>query len=410
MGLEEIRKQFPILTRQVNGKQLVYLDNAATTQKPEAVINAISEFYLQSNSNVHRGFHTLSEEATQKYTAAHEKAAKFINTSGIEEIVFTRNATEAINLVAQSVGRQLLVSGDVVVLTEMEHHSNIVPWQLLAKEKGITIEWIGVKDDFQLDEENLRFILGRYGDRVKLLSVVDVSNVLGVRNNVKQLISIAQQAGAATLVDCAQSVSRFKIDVKEWGCDFLVFSGHKLFGPTGTGVLYARKQWLEKLEPWMGGGEMVVSVNKASAIWADSPWKFEAGTPNIAGGIGLGAAIDWVDRNIDFSEHAVNEKDLIDIALKGLSQISGISILGPTDSTERFGVVAFSVDKVHPHDIASFLDEDGIAIRAGYHCAEPVHKRFGFGSTARISFALYNTKQEVEAFLDSLSRCIKKFR
>lgn len=389
---------------------LIYLDNAATTQKPASVIQAVSGYYESFNANVHRGLHTLSEEATQGYTSAHEKAAQFINASGIKEIVFTRNSTEGINLVAQTFGRQLLEPGDVILLTEMEHHSNIVPWQLLAREKGVTIEWIGVKDDFQLDQENLEFMLDRYGKKVKLLSIVDLSNVLGVRNNVKQLIAIARQAGVATLVDCAQSSSRFKIDVKEWDCDFLVFSGHKLFGPTGIGVLFAKKEWLGRLEPWLGGGEMVVSVNKASATWAEVPWKFEAGTPNIAGGIGLAAAIDWVGSNIDFTQYEEHENSLMNLALKGLVAMPEVRILGPVNSHERFAVVAFEVNGVHPHDIATFLNESGIAVRAGYHCAEPIHKRFKFGPTTRVSFAPYNTIEEVKSFLDSLTRCIRKLR
>jgi cysteine desulfurase/selenocysteine lyase len=337
---------------------------------------------------------------------AHETIASFINAKSYREIVMVRNATEGINLVAKTFGSQFVEEGDVIAISEMEHHSNIVPWQLL----GAKIEWIPVLNDYTLDLEYVDYLVRKYREKLKLVSVVHVSNVLGVENSVKQLKGIVKQYGTKLMLDVAQSIQHQKVDVADLGCDFLVFSGHKLFGPTGSGAVYIDQEVAEQLEPWMGGGEMISSVSKTKSEWNALPWKFEAGTPNIVGGVGLAAAIRWFVKSFDYNLLQKHEKQLLDTALAGLKSIPKVEIVGPTSSENRKGLIAFTVGGVHPHDIAGGLDEKGIAIRAGYHCAEPLHKKLGIGPTARVSFAPYNTLDEVRYFLNSLKQVISYLR
>ncbi|WKZ31478.1 MAG: SufS family cysteine desulfurase [Candidatus Dojkabacteria bacterium] len=402
---ESLRKQFPILSRDINGHQLVYLDNAATTQKPKKVLEAMNDFYKEHNANIHRGIHTLAAEATNLWLDAHKRAATFINAQSEEEIIFTRNATEGINLIANTVGKQIVEEGGVIAISEMEHHSNIVPWQLI----GARIEWIPMLPDFTIDLEYLNFLTKKYKEQLKLISIVHISNVLGCKNDVAKVTEMAKKYCTAVLVDAAQSVQHVKVDVQQIGCDFLVFSGHKLYGPTGTGVLYMKKEWGEKLEPWMGGGEMISSVKKTGATWNDLPWKFEAGTPNIAGGVGLDAAISWFSDQFEYDSLHNHESKLVKTAMLGMKGIKSLKIFGSEDPEQHYGVVAFSIDGIHPHDIAGALDERGIAIRAGYHCAEPLHERYGFGPTARISVAPYNSLDEIRYFIDSLKEVVGQF-
>ncbi len=399
LDIEKIRRDFPILKREVHGKQLVYLDNAATSQKPESVIQAISEYYRTYNANTHRGVHLLSEEATDKYEYAHRKVAKFINAKSYKEIIFVRNTTEAINLVAYSWGRANVSKGDTIVLSEMEHHSNIVPWQLLAKEKGANLEYIEVDDTGCLNLDSLDNILSR---DVKLVSIAHMSNVLGTINPVELIIEKAHNAGALVMIDGAQSAAHMPIDMQKIGCDFYAFSGHKMAGPTGIGVLYGRKSLLEQMDPFLGGGDMILEVKLTESTWNDLPWKFEAGTPSIAQGIGLGAAIDYLTE-IGMDAIHEYEQEIVSYAMSELLNIDGIEILGPS-SELRGGLVSFSLKDVHPHDIASILDMEGVAIRAGHHCAQPLHDKYGLGASARASFYLYNTKDEVDLLINAINK------
>jgi cysteine desulfurase/selenocysteine lyase len=405
-----MKEQFPILRREINGNKLVYLDNAATTQKPQTVIDAIVDFYTNHNANIHRGVHTLAEESTKMWLDTHRLVASFINARSYEEIVFVRNSTEALNLVVNTFGRQKMNKGDVVAITEMEHHSNIVSWQLLVKDKGIKIEWIPVDKNGELELDYLEFLAKKYDEKLKIVSVVHQSNVLDAKIDFKEIKKITDKVGAVTLLDVAQSIPHSRIDVRELDCDFLVFSGHKIYGPTGSGVLYGKKSLLEALNPFMGGGEMIKNVSKNKSELNDLPWKFEAGTPNLAGGIGLGAALSWFDENIDRVDYEETLADLMSCALSGLKKLPGVSIIGPTNIKERNSLIAFEIDGIHPHDVASLLDERGIAIRAGYHCAQPLHDVLGIGPTCRVSFACYNTVEEVEYFIDSLEQVIDTFR
>jgi cysteine desulfurase/selenocysteine lyase len=407
--MENLREQFPILEREVNGKPLIYFDNAATSQKPTEVIDAISDYYLKTNANVHRGVHTLATESTNAYVEAHRTVGEFINAD-MEEIFFTRSSTEGLNFIANVMAENVLEDGDVVVISEMEHHSNIVPWQLIDKQVPIKIEWIPILEGtYQLDMEYLEFLVRKYRERIKVISLVHLSNVLGVRNDIEKVVEVAKSVEALTVVDGAQSIIHSKVDVKDMDIDFLVFSGHKMFGPTGIGVVYGRKELLEQYEPWQGGGEMVESVAKARAEWAETPWKFEAGTPNIAGAVGLDAAIKWIDKNYPLGQIKDYERKLMSEAIKGLKNINPVKIFGPEDPNQRDGSLSFTVPGVHPHDIASLLDEKGIAIRAGYHCAEPLHKKFDVGPSARVSFAGYNTIDEVRIFIDALRESVRSF-
>ena len=400
-----IRADFPVLQREVKpGVRLIYLDSTATSQKPQDVIQAMDDYYLRSNANIHRGIHTLAEEATALYESARERIAKFINAPSSRQVIFTRNTTESINLVAYTWARANLQAGEVVVLTEMEHHSNLVPWQILAAERNLRLEFIPVTPEGCLD-------LDAYGSILKLeprlVSFSHMSNVLGTINPASEIIRLAHQAGAITLVDGAQSVPHFQVDVKELGADFLAFSAHKMLGPTGVGVLYGRKDLLEAMPPFLGGGDMIKRVHLRSFAANEIPHKFEAGTPAIAEAIGFGVAVDYLNK-IGMQHVAQHEHMLVDYALERLEEIPGVNIFGPS-SGDRGGVIAFTLSGVHPHDISQILDSDGIAIRAGHHCAMPLHEKFNIPATARASFYLYNTTREVDQLAESIYKVKRIF-
>ncbi|AEN87165.1 cysteine desulfurase [Priestia sp. Y58] len=402
MNISDIRKQFPILDQEVNGSPLVYLDSAATSQKPLAVIEAIEKYYKEYNSNVHRGVHTLGTKATDGYEGAREKVRKFINAKSTEEIIFTRGTTTALNTVAASYGRANLKPGDEIVITYMEHHSNIIPWQQVAKETGATLKYISLTEDHALSLEEVKSTIT---SNTKIVSIMQVSNVLGTINPVKEIAEIAHANGAVMVVDGAQSTPHMKVDVQDLDCDFFAFSGHKMGGPTGIGALYGKKELLEKMEPIEFGGEMIDFVNLYESTWKELPWKFEGGTPIIAGAIGLGAAIDFLEE-VGLDNIQAHEHKLAQYALDRLSQVDGITIYGPK---ERAGVVTFNIEDVHPHDVATVVDADGIAIRAGHHCAQPLMKYLNVSSTARASFYLYNTEEEVDKLVSSLIKTKEYF-
>ncbi len=394
----QIRVDFPILARVVHpGVPLVYLDSAATSQKPSSVIQAMDEFFRQSNANIHRGIHVLAEESTQKYEDARIRISEFIGSPSARQIIFTRNATELINLVAYSWGRSNLHSGDVILLTEMEHHSNLVPWQILSAERGVRLEFIPVTPDGLLDLEEYRRLLEL---NPRLVSFTHMSNVLGTINPAAEIIRLAHQSGALTLLDGAQSVPHFRVDVKELDVDFLAFSGHKMCGPTGIGVLYGRKEILEAMPPFMGGGDMIKQVQLRSFSPNELPYKFEAGTPAIAEAVGLGAAVDYLSK-IGMSAIADHEREIVAYALERLEEIPGLTVFGPP-ADKKGGVVSFTLKGIHPHDVSQILDRDGIAIRAGHHCAMPLHQKFNLPATARASFYLYNMPEEVDKLAESL--------
>lgn len=405
LDIDQIRQDFPILLREVKeGMRLVYLDSAATSQKPQIVLDAMQEFYRFFNANIHRGIHTLAEEATATYEAARQKIARFIGTKNAREIIFTRNATEAINLVMYSWGRANLKAGDMIVLTEMEHHSNLIPWQILASEKEIQLEFIPVTDEGYLDlTEYERLLLLS----PKLVAFTHMSNVLGTINPAAEMIQKAHQSGAITLIDGAQSVPHFPVNVRELDADFLVFSGHKMCGPTGIGVLYGRERLLEAMPPFMGGGDMIKKVSLRSYVPNELPYKFEAGTPAIAEVIGLGMAVEYLI-SVGMENIAQHEHTLINYAVEQLRQISGLRLLGP-DASFRGGVAAFVMDYAHPHDVAQILDMDGIAVRAGHHCAMPLHEKYKIPASTRASFYLYNTHSEIDQLVKSLDRVRKIF-
>jgi cysteine desulfurase/selenocysteine lyase len=408
ISIEQIRKDFPILQRKVrNDKTLVYLDNAATTQKPIQVINAITDFYTNHNSNIHRAVHALAEEATEAYEMTRDKVAQFLNIKDRQEIVFVRGTTEAINLVAYAWGRQNIGEGDIIVTTEYEHHSNIVPWQLLTQEKRAKLEYVGVDDDGQLILDQLDSYLAT--GRVKLVAVSQMSNVLGTISDIPEIIKRCKKAGAKILVDGAQSVPHMKVDVDGLGCDFFAFSAHKMLGPTGVGVLWAKKELLEQMVPFHGGGDMIREVHKYETTWNDLPYKFEAGTPNIADVIGFAAAIDYLN-NLGMDYVRQHEMELTKYALEKLSAIKGIKIYGTKDLSKRGGVISFNFADIHPHDLATIIDEDGIAIRSGHHCAQVLMERLDVAATSRASFYIYNTKEEVDALINSLSRAARLFK
>jgi cysteine desulfurase/selenocysteine lyase len=396
--ISRIRQDFPILAQKAYpGVSLVYLDSTATSQKPMQVIEAMDRFYQQSNANIHRGIHKLAEEATAAYEAARLKIARFIGVDNPREIIFTRNTTEAINLVAYSWGRIQLSTGDLVLLTEMEHHSNIVPWQILAQERGIRLEYISVTPDGLLDQESYIYFLQQ---NPKLVAFTHMSNVLGTINPVKQMVEAAHRAGALVLIDAAQSVPHLPVDVRDLGADFLAFSGHKMCGPTGIGILYGRQKLLEQMPPFLGGGDMIRKVQLSGYLPNELPYKFEAGTPAIAEAIGLGAAVDYLSalgmENIQAHEH-----EIITYAIERLEEVPGIHLIGPS-ADQKGGVASFAFDGVHPHDVAQVLDRFGIAVRAGHHCAMPLHEKFRLPATTRASFYLYNTFQEVDALIEGL--------
>ncbi len=396
LNVNEIRNDFPILQRIVKGKPLVYLDSAATTQKPLAVIDATDRYYRTYNANVHRGIYHISEEATQAYENARDKVAAFINAPAREGIVFTRNTTESINLVASSWGRSNLHPGDEILLSIMEHHSNLIPWQLISQQTGAKLRFIPLTPDGSLDLSELPKLLT---SRTKLVSLTHVSNVLGTINPVTELARSAHQVGAVILIDAAQSAPHLRVDVQAIDCDFLAFSGHKMLGPTGIGVLYGKVNLLDSMPPYMGGGEMINEVQLESATYRELPGKFEAGTPNVAGAIGLGAAIDYLN-DIGLDEIHKHEVSLVSYAVQALRDLEDVEIYGPFP--ERGGVVAFNLKGIHPHDVSTILDEDAIAIRAGHHCTQPLMRWLDVAATARASFYLYNTKEEVDSLIEGL--------
>ncbi len=399
LDIAAIRADFPILDQEVHpGKRLVFLDSAASSQKPRQVIEAMSAYYETSHANVHRGIHVLSERATNAYEGARVKVKEFINAASSREIIFTRNATEGINLVAASWGRTNLGPGDVVVLTEMEHHANLVPWQMLAAERGFTLRYVPVTDTGELDLDVYAALLR--DEPVKLVGMVHVSNVLGTVNPVRELIAQAHAAGALFLLDAAQSVPHLAVDVQALDVDFLAFSAHKMAGPTGIGVLYGKRELLEAMPPYMGGGDMIKRVTLEGSTYNDLPYKFEAGTPAIAEAAGLAAAIDYL-RGIGMDNILAHERIVADYALDRLAEVPGLTLYGPGPD-KRNGVATFTLKDLHAHDLAQLLDAEGVAIRAGHHCAMPLHKRFGIAASARASFYLYNTTEDVDALLDAL--------
>ena len=399
----KIREDFPILKQLVHGKPLVYLDNAATSQKPRQVINALVRYYTTENSNVHRGVHSLSQQATEDYEGARSKIRQFINAASDQEVIFVRGTTEGINLVAQSYGRQNIGEGDEIVISAMEHHSNIVPWQILCQERGARLRVVPITDSGELLLDEYERLLS---PQTKLVSIVHVSNALGTINPVEQIVAMAHARGVPVLLDGAQAAPHMGIDVRRLGCDFYAFSGHKLYGPTGIGVLYGRAELLEAMPPYQGGGDMIKSVTFEKTLYNDLPYKFEAGTPNIAGSIGLGAAIDYVN-SVGMDRIAAYEHELLEYGTGCLSSLDGIRIMGT--AREKSGILSFVMDGVHPHDIGTILDAEGIAIRTGHHCAQPVMERFGVAATARASLAFYNTKEEIDALVKGIDRVIEVF-
>lgn len=402
--VERIREDFPILRRRVRGRELVYLDNAATAQKPQAVIDAVTRFYAHENANVHRGVHYLSERATAAYDDARKKVAQFIHARHPHEVVFTRGTTDGINLVAQSFGRSTLQAGDEILITGMEHHSNIVPWQLICEQTGAVLRAAPVTDTGELDLDGFLSLLT---DRTRLVAVVQVSNAIGTLNPIKHLVDLAHRHNVPVLVDGAQSAPHLPVDVQDLDCDFFVFSGHKLFGPTGVGVLYGKETWLERMPPHQGGGGMIATVTLERSTWAPLPAKFEAGTPMVAEAVGLGAAVDYLG-GIGLPAIASWEKALLDYATERLKAVQGLRLIGTAQ--HKASIVSFVVDGVHPHDIGTVLDDGGVAIRAGHHCAQPLMQRFGIPATARASFAFYNTPLEVDTLGAALDGVAEMFR
>jgi cysteine desulfurase / selenocysteine lyase len=398
LDVAAIRQAFPILSESAHGQPLVYLDNAATTQKPREVIDAIVRYYERSNANVHRGVHVLSQRATDAYEESRAKIRRFLNAAEDREIVLVRGCTEGINLIANTFGKMRVGEGDEIVISEIEHHSNIVPWQMLAEERGAKLRIIPVNDDGELDLDAYREMLT---ERTKLVSVVYVSNSLGTINPVREMISTAHERGIPVVVDGAQAMPHMRVDVRELDCDFFVFSGHKMFGPTGIGAFYGKAEHLEAMPPWQGGGDMILSVTFEKSTWNEIPFKFEAGTPNIAGAIGLGAAIDFLDR-IGLDAIAAYEKDLLEYGTRRLQEIDGLRLIGT--AREKASVLSFILEGIHPHDIGTIVDREGVAIRTGHHCTQPVMKRFGVPATARASLALYNTREEIDRLIDALLR------
>jgi len=403
LDVESVRADFPILQQEVHGKPLVYLDSAATGQKPRGVIDAIARYYLDDNANVHRGVHLLSERATRAYEAAREKVQRFVNAAHAHEIVFVRGTTEAINLVAQTYGRTRVRAGDEIVITVMEHHSNIVPWQMLCEEKGAMLRVAPMDDDGTLRVDELERLIG---PRTKLVALGHVSNALGTIHPVHRIIEMAHRKKVPVLLDGAQAVPHLAINVQSLGCDFYAFSGHKLFGPTGIGVLYGRSELLEEVPPWQGGGDMISSVSFEKTTYNKLPYKFEAGTPDIAGAIGLGAAIDYVS-DLDLDAIAAYEHDLLSYATDALRKVPGLRLIGT--AKEKASVLSFLLGDVHPHDIGTVLDREGIAIRTGHHCAQPLMRRLGIAATARASLAFYNRREDVDALVAGLHKVREVF-
>jgi cysteine desulfurase/selenocysteine lyase len=399
LDVARIRKDFPILKRKVYGKPLVYLDNAATSQKPRQVIQALVDYYEGYNANIHRAVHALGEESTAAYEAAREKVRAFVNAPSTESIIFTRNTTEAINLVAYSWGRANIREGDEIVLTQMEHHSNLIPWQQLAKEKGATVRYIPVTEQGTLELNGLENL---FDARTKMMALPHVSNSLGTINPVEKIAAEARRHGVTLLIDGAQGTPHLPVDLQAIAPDFYAFSSHKMLGPTGVGVLYGRRELLEEMEPFLGGGEMIRKVTFEDATWNDLPWKFEAGTPNIADVIAFGAAIDYLNE-LGMDNVREHEVEITEYALSRLSKVDDITLYGPPDASERGGVVSFNLGDLHPHDVGTILDRHGVAIRAGHHCTQPLMRCMGITGTARASFYVYNTMEEVDVLVEALA-------
>lgn len=397
---EKLRRDFPILNQEVNDESLVYLDNAASTQKPKQVIDKIQTYYEESNANVYRGVHTLSERATRLYEEARHKLADFIGASQAEEVIFTRGTTTGLNWVAQNLGQLVLEEGDEILISYMEHHSNIIPWQQIAKLTGAQLRYIDLTPDGQLDLDDAK---NKISPNTKILAITHVSNVLGVINPIKELGQLIHQQGGTMVVDGAQAVPHMAIDVQDLDADFYAFSGHKMCGPTGIGVLYGKRKWLEAIEPAEFGGEMIQVVDLYDSTWADLPHKFEAGTPNIAGAIGLAAAVDYL-QDLGMDQIFQHEHDLASYTLSRLQAKDGVTVFGPSDPDKRSGVIAFNIDGLHPHDVATALDLEGVAIRAGHHCAQPLMKYINQPATARASFYLYNTKADADKLLEAIDK------
>ena len=401
--VEKIREDFQILHQEVNGKPLVYLDNAATSQKPKSVIDSIEKYYRGYNSNIHRGVHTLSENATEAYESARIKVRDFIHANSTKEIVFVRGATEAINLVAQSFGRNTLGSEDEIIITELEHHANIVPWQLLSQQTGAKLKYVPINDNGELLESEYQKLLN---EKTRIVAVGHISNALGTINPIENMINLAHEYGAKVLIDGAQATSHTSVDVKKLDCDFYVFSGHKLFGPTGIGVLYGKEDLLEKMPPYQGGGDMIKMVTMKETQYNELPHKFEAGTPNISGVIGLGAAIDYVNK-IGLENIGNHEKQLLDYANQMASEITELKFVGTAKN--KTSILSFTLDGIHPHDVGTILNNEGIAIRTGHHCAMPVMEYFQIPATSRASFSFYNTHAEVDVLIEGINKCRKVF-
>ncbi|MDT2740280.1 cysteine desulfurase [Enterococcus canintestini] len=403
---QKLRQDFPILHQLVNDEPLVYLDNAATTQKPEAVLDKLTAYYHQDNANVHRGVHTLAERATQAYEGAREKVRTFINAKETAEVLFTRGTTTSLNWVAKSFGTKFIEAGDEIVISYMEHHSNIIPWQQLAQQKKAKLVYIDITPEGYLDLADAK---RKIGPKTKIVSIAHVSNVLGGINPIEELIALAHANDAVMVVDGAQSVPHMKVDVQQLDADFYAFSGHKMCGPTGIGVLYGKRRWLDQMEPVEFGGEMIDFVNLYDSTWKELPWKFEAGTPNIAGGIGLGAAVDYLSA-IGMDEIHAYEQSLVDYVMPKLQAIDGVTVYGPQDPQDHTGVIAFNIDGLHPHDVATALDMEGVAVRAGHHCAQPLLKYLNVPATARASFYFYNTKKDADRLIDAIHKTKEFFQ
>ncbi len=401
--VNKIREDFPILKRIINGHPLVYFDNAATSQKPLAVVQAISDYYLNHNANVHRGVHTLAEEATQLYEDSRQKVAAFINAKDPSEIIFTKNSTEAINLVAYSWGLANLREGDEIITSEMEHHSNLVPWQMIAKRTKASIKYLPFNWNGELEMSEIK---NQISNRTKIVTLVQVSNFFGTINSVKEIAEAAHALGALMLVDGSQSVPHLGVDVQDLDCDFLAFTGHKMLGPMGIGVLYGRRSLLEEMPPFLGGGDMIRTVSLEGSTWNDVPYKFEAGTPNVEGALGISAAISYL-KKFEKNEIIEYEKELTGYAMKKLAQIDGLEIYGPPADQDRAALISFNLKNIHPHDVATLLDREGIAVRAGHHCAMPAHTKLGLPASVRASFYLYNTTQEVDRLVAALQKVMR---
>jgi cysteine desulfurase/selenocysteine lyase len=401
--VNRVREDFPVLRQRINGKPLVYFDNAATSQKPQIVIDAISRYYEEENSNIHRGVHQLSEKATQAYELSRKKIQKFIGAGSFQEIIFVRGATEGINLVASSYGKQFVKAGDEILISALEHHSNIVPWQILCEDRGAKLNVIPMDDRGELILDAYKKLLT---SKTKLVSLTHVSNAIGTINPIKEMIAMAHRQGIPVLIDGAQAVPHMPVDVSDLDCDFYTFSSHKMFGPTGVGILYGKTKWLDAMPPYQSGGDMIKSVTFEKTIYNDLPYKFEAGTPSIAAGICLGTTIDYLNK-LDIVAASAHEHELLVYATEAIGSIDGVKIIGT--AREKAAVLSFTMRDIHPHDIGTILDDEGIAIRTGHHCAQPVMQRFGIPATARASFAFYNTKEEIEIFINALHKVKEVF-